>query len=186
MSNAVKGFTLIELMMTLSIAAILLTIAVPSYVTFTKNSRLTAQANDLITSIHVARGEAARRGVKTAICRSGDATATNPTCGGSNYDYSSGWLVFSVADNRSGTPVYDTSKGDELLALGKPSSGVTVYSAGGANVNLEFNPDGSLNEGGASAEFSICDDRGASHGKSITILATGRPSLSDGTDDCTP
>ncbi|MGD8567927.1 MAG: GspH/FimT family pseudopilin [Gammaproteobacteria bacterium] len=185
MSNAVKGFTLIELMMTLSIAAILMTIAIPSYITFTKNSRITSQANDLITSIHIARGEAARRGVKTALCRSGDATAANPTCGGSNYDYSNGWLVFSIADNRGGTPVYDTTKGDELLALGKPQNGVTVYSGGGANVNLEFNPDGSLNENGSDAEFAVCDERGASHGKSITILATGRPSLSDATD-CTP
>ncbi len=187
MSKAVKGFTLIELMMTLSIAAILLTIAVPSYITFTKNSRITAQTNKIVTAISMARGEASKRGTRVVLCRSDDVGKDDPDCSGNSgiaKDWSNGWLVFAVGTSRV-TPLYDPSKDDVLIGQFESESNVVIKTNSANDKNLEFNPDGTTNESGSTAKFAICDDRGSSHGNLIEISPVGRAVSSDATS-CTP
>ena len=183
MSNAVKGFTLMELMVTLSLAAILMSIAVPSYRTFSQNSRITSQVNNLVTAINMARGEAAKRGTRVALCRSASPGASSPACGGTAYTWSTGWLVYAVGDSRS-TPLYDSSI-DSLIATGLSKDGVAIKTSGAANQNLEFMPDGTTNENSVTAYFAFCDSRGVDRGKLVTVLPTGRPSTTAATD-CTP
>ncbi|MEP6720203.1 MAG: GspH/FimT family pseudopilin [Variovorax sp.] len=77
------GFTLIELMVTLTIGAILLMIAAPSFVSFQRNSELTSAANSLVAAINAARGEAMKRGMSAVLV---------PASGTS--DWSQGWTVF--------------------------------------------------------------------------------------------
>jgi len=172
-SNAVKGFTLIEMMMTLSIAAILLTVAVPSYNTFTKNSKLTKQLNLLAASVSMARGEAAKRSARVVMCQSSDPTDSNTYCSGG---WSNGWIVFVDADNEN-----DYDAGEVVISIYQPESGVNIKTTTGAY--LAFNPDGTTTSG--QQTFTVCDDRGATYGKELEIAGTGRPST--GTpDDCTP
>ena len=71
-----SGFTLLELMTTLAIGALLLAIAVPSFRTMTLNSRLTAQVNDLVSAVNIARSEAIKRNANISFCRADTATAT--------------------------------------------------------------------------------------------------------------
>ena len=187
MGNAVKGFTLIELMMTLSIAAILLTVAVPSYITFTKNSRITAQTNKLVSAISMARGEASKRGTRVVMCRSDEVGEADPDCsgnGGTSRDWSNGWLLFAVGTNRV-TPLYDPSKDDVLIGQFESESNVFIKTASANDKNLEFNPDGTTNESGSTAKFAICDDRGTSKGKLIQVSPVGRPTSADA-DTCSP
>ena len=187
MGNEVKGFTLIELMMTLAIAAILLTVAVPSFITFTKNSRITAQANKVVTAVSLARGEASKRGTRVVLCRSNEVGKADPDCsgnGGTSKDWSKGWLVFAVGTSRS-TPLYDPSKDDVLIAQFETENNVFIKTVGANDKNLEFNPDGTTNEGGNTAKFAVCDDRGASHGKLVEVTPVGRPESGDA-DSCSP
>ena len=70
-----RGVTLIELMITLVVLAILLGIAVPSLTQFMTSTRLTRQINELITDISLARNTAGTRGTNVSICIAASATA---------------------------------------------------------------------------------------------------------------
>jgi type IV fimbrial biogenesis protein FimT len=85
----ISGFTLLELMISVALIAILLALASPSFREFTSNNRITAANNDLITALNLARSEATKRGTPVSICASADGT----TCGAAT-DWASGWIVF--------------------------------------------------------------------------------------------
>lgn len=84
-----RGFTLIELMTAIAIAAVLLLVAVPSFVKFQRNSELTSATNSFVGALNVARGEAMKRGMNSMII---------PNTG---TDWDSGWTVFVDSDRSS-------------------------------------------------------------------------------------
>jgi type IV fimbrial biogenesis protein FimT len=57
-----RGFTLIELMVTIAVLAILATVGIPGFVDLVQNNRVTTQANELVTALNVGRTEAVKRG----------------------------------------------------------------------------------------------------------------------------
>lgn len=178
LANTQLGFTLVELMFTLFIAAIFLTMAVPSYTTFTKNNRVTTVTNDLVTDISVARSEAVSRGKQVVVCRSANPIASSPTCGGSANTWTTGWLLFVSGDSNN---TYDSAT-DTLLRVGQVNANnVTIISDSNLNTNVTYKPDGSITAA-ATGYFAVCDDRGASKGNLIQIKATGRTRLIDGSD----
>lgn len=115
----VKGFTLIELMMTLAVVAVLLLVATPSMVAYKRNSELTSATNTLFASINAARGEAMKRGMYAMVV---------PTNNGS--DWSQGWIVF-VDTNR--TKVFDASTDKIILTQGPLPSYIAVTGNGSAD-----------------------------------------------------
>jgi type IV fimbrial biogenesis protein FimT len=96
------GFTLIELLITIVVASILLAMGAPAFKDFIKNNRVTAQTNELVSAIQLARGEALKRGTNTVVCASKD----GKSCGGKT-DWQSGWIVFSDR-NRNNKPEIGT------------------------------------------------------------------------------
>lgn len=91
------GFTLVELVVVLAVAAVLLVMAVPSFTLVMNTNRLAALSNDVIASLQTARMEAVRRGVRVVICNSANGTScTNSTSW-------TGWVVFADA-NADGAP----------------------------------------------------------------------------------
>lgn len=66
--NNDNGFTLVELLITVSILAILATVGVPSFQAIIQNSRATALTNDLVSALNLARSEATKRGIAVSVC----------------------------------------------------------------------------------------------------------------------
>lgn len=170
------GFTLIETMITVAVVGVMSSVAAPSLNDFLKNSALRGQAFDLMSSITMARSEASKRGSRVILCRSADPTAATPTCGGTDKDWSTGWLLFVDED---GGNTFDLGT-DILLGTGDPAATqTTVRSNDDGNNYLVFGPDGTLQEDGV-ARYALCDDRGEEYGKEITVTLVGRASLDSG------
>lgn len=69
--SAVRGFTLVELLVTISIAAILLTLAVPSFSTLILNQQVRVAAGDMQTTLFYARSEAIKRAADVSVVPTG-------------------------------------------------------------------------------------------------------------------
>ena len=85
--NRDSGFTMIELLVTVAIAAIVLAIGIPNFSKLLKENRTTTQTNLFVSSVNLARSEAVKRGVPVTLCASTDTIS----CAEST-DWSTGWI----------------------------------------------------------------------------------------------
>lgn len=106
-----RGFTLVELLVTLAVGAILLAITIPSYAFFINASRLTVVTNNLVSTLHLVRSEVIKRGTRVTVCKASNPTATVPACD-MTAGWHQGWLVFVDGGNRG---VLDNQ--DELIKI---------------------------------------------------------------------
>lgn len=98
-----RGFTMVEVLVVLTISAILLAMAIPSFQAMIQSNRISSATNSMLAAMDLARSEAVRRGGVVTVCRSLNAEAPNPACssnaggGYANNDWASGWIVFAKA-----------------------------------------------------------------------------------------
>jgi type IV fimbrial biogenesis protein FimT len=182
------GFTLVELMVTLTVLGILLSLAAPSFTTLVANNRIATETNELIGALSLARAEAIRRAQPVTV-RSSDSN-----------DYAKGWSVFPDAD-ASGSAASATDATDGLpLRVTAAFSGSTsiarvtrsaapapfTYSATSASdrMYVTFTSRGAINTT-ASAFFRVCDPRQPSiKGRIVQINAVGKVSLDSSSAAC--
>jgi type IV fimbrial biogenesis protein FimT len=84
------GFTMVELVVVISIVGLLLAIGAPSYKYVTTANRIAAEINGLLGDLQFARGEAIKEGQSVSICASTDGA----TCSGAA-TWTTGWIVFT-------------------------------------------------------------------------------------------
>lgn len=138
-----RGFTLIELMLGISVAAVLLAVAVPSFQNVTANNALRTASADLVTAINTARSQAVNLRKDVVLKQK-------------NSDWSEGWEV-----------EYDTSVDVEGKQHFVPSGKVTVSAAVS---ELTFRSSGMVSD---EAEFTLCDDRSGEKGRRIRVKKFG-------------
>lgn len=90
------GFTLVELIVVITIVAILLTIGVPSYRYVTNSNRLSAEVNGLLGDLQFARSEAIKEGATVTVC---PPRADLGGCSGTSSRWDQGWIVLSATAN---------------------------------------------------------------------------------------
>jgi type IV fimbrial biogenesis protein FimT len=135
-----KGFTLIELVITMTVVGILAAIAVPSYQGFINSNRLTAATNEFMGDISFARVESMKRQAgntgkgQVVVCVSTNGTS----CAASPATWTSGWISFWDQD---GDNSFNTANGDVLLKIhdSLSSNMTTVTLPNGTEVLLAFN-----------------------------------------------
>lgn len=160
-SNA-RGFTLIEILMTLAILAILTACAMPAFGNLISSTGARASRSNLTTALNTARIFAASRTAHVVVCPSAD----GQYCGHTT-EWQHGWLIFIDAD-------HDDARDDneELLAVGEGQpEGVAIVSTAG-RTHVDYRPDGSAT--GSNVTFTVCDRRGADDATALVINNAGR------------
>jgi type IV fimbrial biogenesis protein FimT len=127
-----RGFTIVEVVMTIAIAAILMSIAIPSFRYITNSNRIASELNGLLGDLQLARSQAIKEGHTVTVCQSTDAaTCTN----GINWE--GGWIVFSDPTN---VGIWDA--GEIYIRKQKPFSGTDTFRASNAVSVISFNREG--------------------------------------------
>lgn len=161
------GFTIVELMITLVLAAIILSAAVPSFRDLVQSNRITAQVNEFITALNVARSEAIKRGATLRV--------TALAGGGASNEFGVGWRVWVDVD---GDSTFDP--GEEIRESAALTGGATLDSVSvPAVTELQYLPSGLLNiAAGTTQSFQlrIPQCRG-NQARDVTILPTGRATI---------
>ena len=172
------GFTLIELMVTVSILALLLAIAVPSFQNFLLTNRLATATNELVSALAVARSEAVKRATRVTLCKSVNPHAATPTCtSGAGATWQNGWIVF-VDGGISGT----IDGADEILRIFQPAvnNGMTVTVGANFSNWLSYLPgggsrgNGGLPTGTFVISFATCPNPANDMARNVIVNATGR------------
>lgn len=163
-----SGFTIVELMITLAIAAILAAIAAPSFTAMIQDNRLATQVNELQASLGLARSEAIKLNENVTTCPSSNGTA----CIG---NWQNGWIVFVDVDADGVV----ANVNDILLVHGAITGGNTIAFN---QANLIYTGTG-LGRANIASTFRFCDDRGATSARAVIVNTTGRPTLATDTNN---
>jgi len=165
--TSIRGRTLIELIVVLSLTATAAAAAIPACYTLYQDQLQSTRVNTLVTSLHLARTAAIHQGVDALVCESRDHTRCTY-----RDDWSNGWIVFSDRNaNRQrddGEPLLLSDSGDRNQSLRFAAQGRYGYRY------VVFKPTGRAKNG----TFTFCDGRGPEHARAVILSLTGRPRLS--------
>ena len=167
-------------MITLAVMTILLTIGVPSFLQMMRNNQTVTQANQLVTSLNLARSEAVKRGMQVTVLMTGA-------------EWEDGWRIFSDQD---ADRILDDDGDAVLCELGEDcvlriypalSDNYTLRTTDGNFTNwVAYLPTGQ-SEGDPDSDdtFRLCaDDQDTANGRSIAISVLGRITMNEGTTVC--
>jgi type IV fimbrial biogenesis protein FimT len=163
--SAQRGVTLLELLIAITIVALVAAIGVPSFSNFVDNQNRLSGTNELAYTLSLARSEALKRAEFVTVCRSTDLSA----CAGAGGDWTTGWIVFA---NTSSANAATREAGEPILysysAVPDDVDFVTDDLAAGL---LTYQPSGDL---GIDATWTWCDDRGAGDARAVNVDQAGR------------
>ena len=140
--RARRGFTLIELVITIALATILMTLAAPSMIKMTKINRVQTEASSFVSDLMLARTEAVKRGQSVSVC----ITTAGSSCLTGNA-WNQGWMVF--LDTAAGCTL---PSGVSAIKVRSGFSGSDTLTGPTTSTNcVTFNREGFTSNLGASA-----------------------------------
>jgi type IV fimbrial biogenesis protein FimT len=175
------GFNLLELMVTITVFAILLGVGIPSFMETMRANRLTTVVNQLVTALNIARSEAAKRGYGVSVCASNAAH----TCALSVSWDTGGWIVFTDDTSTGGVAgAFDVGTDAVLQVYDPPPAGFTVTPTNPAALTyLRYLPNGRPESGLLATTFQVSrPDCPGKPGRLVTVSGAGR--VSSDADTC--
>lgn len=160
------GFTLVELLVTVVLFALIVTVAVPGFRDYTLQNRVKTGAQELFTALLYARSEAVKRNDDVYVFPNGG------TSGG----WQDGWVVTTDPDKG-----YSDCQADQAgcLRIQQPLAGISITT--GAD-SVTYGGTGRVT---TTASFAVCDSdaSAAVRKRQVAIGLTGRPGI-DYDGDC--
>ncbi len=191
--GGMRGFTLIELMVTLAVMAIVLSLAAPSFASLLASNRMSSQTNEFIGALNLARSEAVRRSQPVAL-----------RSNGGDLNFSTGWKVFTDGDKDSdsdggipgtvtdvdGTVIREASaftgspKVKRVTRSAAPAPYTYTDSTTADRMYLAFTSRGAISAT-APAFFKVCDSANTSvKGRIVQVNVVGKISLDSTSESC--
>jgi len=155
--NKMRGFTLLELIITVVVAGVLFAIAAPNFQSMVQNNRASTQVNHFVTATTMARSEALRQSRPVTLCISSD----QESCTGGD-DWAVGWLIIEGEDG---------DYGDVLRSWG-PASGNPSMTA--STNRIAFQANGRTDMSGTVTISHRFDSCIGDQPRDIRLRATGR------------
>lgn len=149
-----SGFTLIELMVTLTILGLLFVVAVPAFRAMMLNNRLTASSDSLVNYLNYARSISLNDSMSVMVCPIGALNTIN--CGN---NWNSGWIVV-------GQPTGKTA----VLLKSQQNSATSPITISSSAASVTFDSHGLAV---TQSNFKLCDARGGQFARSVMVSATG-------------
>ncbi|MCG8429446.1 MAG: GspH/FimT family pseudopilin [Chromatiales bacterium] len=169
-ASSQRGFTLIELVIALTIAGILLAIAVPTFQALQANATVTSEVNHVVHYLHLARSEAIKQGQNSVLCASADGERCNQST-----EWQHGFIVFAdLNKNRQ----HDSD--EPLLAHHQPNEArITILSSTSeyGRKTIVYLPSGMGS--GSTATMEFCDPAKIGAAKAVILSNTGRPRVAE-------
>ncbi len=168
-----SAFTLLELLVAISILVVIAGIATPSMSTIIEANRLESGLESIFTALITARSEAISRNQNIIVCKSANGAAC--TIAG---EWEQGWIIV-VDENSNGTQDAGESVTNSFSAL---QYGLTLRAGAAYADKVRFSPDGTVSDGDI---FRLCPaDNSIIKARTLVMTITGRPRTSEGSTVC--
>jgi len=155
------GFTLIEVVVFVAVLAILMSVAVPSFVSTIAGNRASSYANDFVSSLNYARGEAVARRAAVTMCTSANGTSCRASNDTDKSNWQKGWIVTVPTDNT-------------VLLVGSAFAAQVTLSG---TASISFDASGSLSASGVQS-FNLVNQKCLNNGnRRVDVNPTGRVSI---------
>ncbi|MFZ1862018.1 MAG: Tfp pilus assembly protein FimT/FimU [Candidatus Competibacter sp.] len=174
-----KGFTLLELIVTLALAALVLTVGVPNFQALIQDNRQTAAINQLVGALGLARSEAVKRNIRVTLCKSADGRCCTVDGG-----YQQGWIVFADSNGDAirdpttcrNSPI--TNDPEPIIRVHGPlEAGLTLIGSAGVSDYVSFIPVGASqarNGGFQAGTVTLCAPRYLASARRLVLSRGGR------------
>ncbi len=172
-----RAFTLLELLIVVTLGAVLLVIGLPDLRGVILDSRMLSATSEFMSALNLARSEAILRGQRVAMCHSSDLKQCDS---GNDRIWENGWLIFN---DPNGNGEIDPDEGEDIVRVMEGiADGMTIRSGGHFSQFVAYLPSGMSrsNMGVGNGSFRICDERGPDAAEKVILSVTGRPRVADG------
>ena len=160
-----RAFSLYELLMTLTLVAVLVGLGLPSFSALVARNRMHVEINALFHAIHLARKESVMRHRVVSLCPSVDGLTCSP-----GLDWSSGWLMFENSD-KDQPPRRDS--GEALLQVHRVDENVRIIA------NRRGFTQRSVVKRATNGTLVVCDRADRADPVALVISYTGRPRVTE-------